>query len=294
MEDILCANEENVSYPVHTKKHFVPQDKVYLNTYSVKNQPVCCTGWQYKSEDDSCKPLCSTGCSGGHCVAPDICKCDPPAYLDEEHRNACIIPTCEPPCINAVCYINNTCKCNEGFVQHNTTHCYQCDPGYTIDDTFNCVPICDSQCVNGKCIGPNICACASGYILKDTFTCSPVCESACVNSECTAPNLCTCLEGYTSVNGSCEPVCSACDGGQCVGPEVCVCEPGYTNSTRGCVPVCDETCVNGFCSAPNLCTCNEGYVANDDGDRCVKDCEEGCEGGCDEDGKCLDCSIPFR
>ncbi|XP_014370425.2 multiple epidermal growth factor-like domains protein 10 [Papilio machaon] len=258
-----------------------------------KNQAVCCKGWGYQSEDDSCAPLCSTGCLGGRCVAPDRCHCDAPARLDPVHGNVCLLPVCDPPCRNAHCVDNNTCECDATYVRHNATHCYRCDPGYAVDENFTCSPICDRPCANGQCIGPNICGCPTGYTLKDTFTCEPVCENTCINSVCTAPNVCTCLEGYTEVNSTCIPQCDSCDHGQCVGPNVCVCDAGYTNGTSGCVPACDQTCVNGVCSAPNVCSCMEGYVKDDDF-RCVTPCPKECPGGCDDDGTCLDCSVPFR
>lgn len=181
-----------------------------------------------------------------------------------------------------------------GFDQHNSTHCYHCDPGYGIDEDFNCSPICKQPCVSGKCIGPNICGCSSGFRLKDPFTCEPVCDKPCVNSLCTSPNVCSCFNGYIEVNDSCVPYCDSCANGRCVEPNVCDCDDGYGQVNGSCVPACDKVCVNGFCSAPNLCTCEEGYLMDDSGHKCHKPCDEKCPDACDEHGKCIDCSIPLR
>ncbi|CAH0407205.1 unnamed protein product [Chilo suppressalis] len=245
---------------------------------------MCCSGWQYQSQQDTCVPLCSTGCHGGRCVAPERCQCDPPLLLDPEHPNTCFTPTCESSCFNADCTSNNTCTCHENFQTYNQTHCYRCDQGFEIDSNFKCVPKCDNPCVNGTCDAPNTCSCSSGYRLGDNFTCVPVCDS-CVNGKCVAPNSCVCLEGFVAINDThCEPDCEDCVNGVCSSPGVCECNEGYTKDNGVCEAVCNNSCVNSICSEPNVCTCYEGYQRNETYPNVCFKLDDNCNGTCNLQG----------
>ncbi|CAK1545829.1 unnamed protein product [Leptosia nina] len=237
-----------------------------------RTQTVCCAGWQYRSEDDTCIPQCSTGCNGGICTAPDTCVCESPAVV-HPNNNTCIIPECNPPCINSHC-VNNSCICNPNYEQFNTTHCYQCNPGYIIDANFTCIKC---QCMHGTCIN-NTCVCNEGYALKGNI-CEAVCSNC--NGECIGPDICQCLNGYANIGGRCVPICG-CE--KCIAPNVCDCPGGYRDSNGTCAPICDRGCVNGYCSAPNLCSCNEGFLK--DGQGVCRECSETCS--CGADGECLD------
>ncbi|XP_045522048.1 tenascin-like isoform X1 [Pieris brassicae] len=273
-----------------------------LETYVAwRTQTVCCSGWQY-NENDSCAPLCSTGCNGGRCTAPDTCTCDPPAVTHPEHKYTCIRPQCNPPCVNGQC-INDTCVCQDNYEKLNGTHCYHCEPGLTLAANFTCVKC---QCDNGSCVD-NTCVCDTGYVLKDNL-CEPICESC--NGRCIRPNVCQCNNGYTYVNGKCEPICNNCNGicvranvcqcfdgyinvggkceplcscDKCLAPNVCNCSEGYRSANGTCVPICIE-CVNGYCSAPDVCSCNEGFMKNSDG--VCQACSEVCT--CNANGECLE------
>ncbi|XP_053603540.1 multiple epidermal growth factor-like domains protein 10 [Plodia interpunctella] len=254
------------------------------------NQTVCCEGWVYSGEEDTCTPQC-TGCLGGRCTAPNVCHCDPPSYLDPEQKN-CITPTCSPPCVNAECGQNNTCHCKTDFNPFNATHCFKCEDGYNITSNFECVPICAKKCVNGNCTAPNKCSCLPGFSnkTKDESTCEPVC-SKCINSKCTGPDTCSCLDGYSKVNTSyCAPKCEKCDG-VCIKPNVCQCREGYSKVKGVCTPTCNETCVNSVCTGPNLCSCFDGYMKRDNSSVCYKSCNK-CNSTC-RDGACIekDCSF---
>lgn len=270
--------------------HFIPTKNwsafvfLKLQVYWVStNQTVCCEGWVYKSDEDICTPQCSTGCISGRCIAPNVCHCDPPAYLDPDHPNACITPECDPPCVNSNCVSNNTCQCKPNFNVFNTTHCFQCESGYTIDSNFNCAPICSKKCVNGDCTAPNVCTCLPGYVNKSEG-CELVC-SKCVNAKCTGPDTCTCLKGYTKKNSTyCVPKCEECDG-VCIAPNICKCHEGYTMVDGKCAPVCNTSCVNAMCTDPDICTCFDGYIKKEP-HVCYKPCNESCNGTCNKLGEC--------
>ncbi|XP_028166181.1 multiple epidermal growth factor-like domains protein 11 [Ostrinia furnacalis] len=250
----------------------------------VHDRLICCSGFQYQAESDDCAPLCTTGCLGGRCVAPDVCQCDPPAYLEPGHQNTCVHPVCDPPCLNADCTSNNTCTCHQNFQPFNSTHCHNCGPGYSVAPNLTCNPICDPEC-DGECTGPNVCSCSPGYIAVG-HKCEPVCDPVCVNSKCVAPNSCSCFDGYSAVNRSyCAPVCERCDT-KCTAPNVCECFEGYEHIDGTCRPICNSSCENGYCSGPNECSCNEGYKKNETTGVCSKPCEKYCPGTCTVHGEC--------
>ncbi|XP_059056829.1 von Willebrand factor D and EGF domain-containing protein-like [Achroia grisella] len=243
----------------------IPKRVTYLATVL---RTVCCNGWEYLSDKDLCIPQCSTGCLGGRCTAPNVCVCDPPMYLDPEHRNNCIKPTCDPPCVNAECTFNNTCNCLKNFTSFNATHCLHCESGYSIDTTFKCKPQCTKGCENGTCTAPDVCTCLPGFSKQEVNQdCKPVCEK-CVNASCTGPNVCSCWEGYNQINDThCSPKCDDCDG-ICVGPNICECSVGYKKINDSCTPICNETCQNAVCTAPNVCSCFDGYLKKKDKTHC--------------------------
>lgn len=159
----------------------------------MQKQTICCEGWQYGSETDTCSPQCNTGCRGGICIKPDQCYCEPPAILDPVQKNACITPTCDPPCQNGECISNNICSCNEGYENINGS----------------CQPKCDS-CINGECKAPFKCECFEGFT-KNDGKCEPVCLG-CEFGNCTAPNNCVCIDGYKRTNDVCCPEnCTLCN-----------------------------------------------------------------------------------
>lgn len=190
-------------------------------------------------DKDICSPICRTGCNRGRCIAPETCHCDPPSILDPSHTNTCIQKKCDLPCVNADC-VDDICRCHKDFTKYNTTHCLKCDSGYSLNDEFDCLPICNNPCINGKCTAPDTCTCLDGYI-QNNLACDPICN--CINAKCVAPYKCACFEGYIHANDSaCVPKCD-CDG-ECVEPNVCKSKSSNVNAT--CMPNC-EICDRGVC-----------------------------------------------
>lgn len=74
----------------------------------------CSPGWT----GDTCSvPVCSSGCNGGTCTAPNTCDCTGTGFTGA----TCSVPVCAPSCAN-----NGTCAVN------STTGAHQCDcaPGW--------------------------------------------------------------------------------------------------------------------------------------------------------------------
>lgn len=248
----------------------------HFQKYTVTTtQLACCNGWEYS--EDKCVPLCTTGCAGGSCVAPERCQCDPPAYLDQD-KNTCITPKCELPCVNAACQ-NNTCECLDGFVKLNSTHCQpKCEKGFRNDEAdLSCKPHC-KQCANGNCTGPDTCVCLEGYEKDTNGTCVAICEPPCGNGSCVGVDICQCDDGYYFDNETkkCDPKCVGCSG-DCVAPNTCQCHEGFEEVNGTCQPVCDP-CVNGTCVGPGVCVCGQGLVLRDG--MCVEGCAGVCNGTC--------------
>ncbi|KAF9415830.1 hypothetical protein HW555_006657 [Spodoptera exigua] len=57
--------------------------------------------------------------------------------------------------------------------------------------------LCSIPCVNGTCVGRDVCACNTGYvpIAGDTSRCEPYC-SGCTNGACVSPYVCQCHPGF--------------------------------------------------------------------------------------------------
>ncbi|XP_069358419.1 multiple epidermal growth factor-like domains protein 10 [Maniola hyperantus] len=228
-----------------------------------QNDTLCCKGWTYSSDLDACSPLCSRGCMGGRCTAPDVCQCEPPATLDPETKNACYLPKCDPPCNNGACLTNNTCTCLHGYEKVNNT----------------CQPKCE-ECQNGRCISPNICECNEGYIKEDNKCNIRKCEPPCNNGLCTENNTCTCVHGYEKVKNTCQPTCDFCRNGRCTGHNVCECYPDYIKYDGVCKPLC----INDLSLTRSMCKCGGDY--QNDNSSCFEACREECL-VCDPEGQCI-------
>ncbi|CAH1646926.1 unnamed protein product [Spodoptera littoralis] len=57
--------------------------------------------------------------------------------------------------------------------------------------------LCSIPCVNGTCVGRDVCSCNTGYvpIAGDTSRCEPYC-SGCTNGVCVSPYMCQCHPGF--------------------------------------------------------------------------------------------------
>lgn len=107
------------------------------------------------------------------------------------------------------------------------------NPSYNWDsENAECVPVCDGECPNGKCIAPEKCECNDGFVHHPTESiCTPNCSEPCVNGDCVATNKCECDLGHQFANGSqsiCEPICEmSCKNAKCIEPNVCACTNGF-------------------------------------------------------------------
>ncbi|EGI62311.1 von Willebrand factor D and EGF domain-containing protein [Acromyrmex echinatior] len=287
----------------------------------------CCDGFERKLFWDAsnmkiyakCEPFCRPPCGNGTCTKPNLCICNYGyifTYSETSKSDVSCVPVCTPPCVHGKCVLPDTCMCDSGYKSTNDhyicepicnvpcptgSYCYKpdqclCLNGYKnisndVKLTNMCEPICERECVHGKCIAPNICTCDDGYEpdTHDLFACKPTCEYGCLYGECTAPNVCTCNEGYSlNTSSVCEPICSeACVMGTCVAPESCSCFVGYglENSNYICEPVCEKACLNGRCTAPGTCMCNEGFqLSGDETEEHI--CKPYCETSCEPFGVC--------
>ncbi|XP_022919424.2 fibrillin-1-like [Onthophagus taurus] len=147
-----------------------------------------------------------------------------------------------------------------------------CDIGYILKSN-NCVPHCETPCINSYCSGPNICTCKENFIpdAKLENKCVPKCEMECVeNAKCIDGKMCVCLEGYEQTTNpfrcnkpeklaSCTRKCA---NGVCVEANTCQCNPGYVKDPKddsSCLPSsCDVDCINGKC----VCRCDKNFEFN--------------------------------
>lgn len=172
----------------------------------------------------------------------------------------------------------------------------ECCTGYqpahnSTTENLTCEPICEPQCQNSTCIGPNNCFCKRGHV-KDAnhpSVCRPLCQS-CVNSACHGSEVCECFPGFEKdgrLRHVCHPVCSPpCVNGTCEVSGVCRCLEHHVrehNSTNVCKPTCKDHCVFGVCTGVDVCTCFSGYKKNGARENL---CEPVCSPEC-ENGKCV-------
>lgn len=263
------------------------------------NECQCNEGFKKGGYFNSCQPVCNN-CTNGVCVAPDQCMCGMGYRLI---NNTCT-PQCYGKCPESKCVRPGFCECGEGFkwsyfaerciaqcvvtpckaneqcMSFTTGKC-ECKPGYKRNmNTLECEPICDQECVNGYCSGPNACSCNNNFTHRNETYCEPKCDPICPrNSVCLTDGTCECNTGYTKLSGICLRLCK-CVNGRCGESEnECLCRPGYLlnpqNSTE-CLTKCQlDGCENGYCSLGGLrCTCHLHYHKDNSTGKCVK-CEEG-------------------
>lgn len=159
-----------------------------------------------------CVPECTNGCINSICIRPEICHCNKGYSMDS---NGFCRPVCDAECErkNGYCPEPNVCTCRFGYtkiINGSSFTCQsKCNSGYrNVEKTLYdekvlvCEPICENDCVNGKCIMPGSCVCNIGFVYdKTNQTCKPHCEVPCgPNGECTSPNTCTCFKGYFAVS----------------------------------------------------------------------------------------------
>ncbi|KAJ8682436.1 hypothetical protein QAD02_018228 [Eretmocerus hayati] len=142
---------------------------------------------------------------------------------------------------------------------------------------------CEVPCLNGQCIGPNVCLCNPGYgpDMNNPYSsqCVPMCSDGCFNGSHTSwHKRPACCSNHTEFGDDlCIPKCEKSCGskGICAEPDICKCDSGYeyNHSLEDCEPVCSDECVNGVCTSPNECTCHNGYHMQPNGYHCTPTCE---------------------
>ncbi|XP_063726188.1 multiple epidermal growth factor-like domains protein 11 [Symsagittifera roscoffensis] len=234
----------------------------------------CCSGYQ-ETSNRRCRPVCSSGCENGDCIAPDNCRCH------DGFRGISCDSSCQPGSFGPSCA--NSCSCENGA---------DCDP---IDGSCTCAAgyighRCEQECDEWKhgldCVQDCVC-------LKNQ---TQFCENT--NGRCTCKSgyqgaLCDslCPEGLTGVG--CEQVCPCQNDAICLPEEQgCQCTPGFSGEV--CADPCEEDswgadctenclCFNGGdCNPKNgTCTCSPGFF----GINCQRECDLGfwgdrCSGNC--------------
>ncbi|KAG5320833.1 VWDE protein, partial [Pseudoatta argentina] len=254
-----------------------------------------------------CKPKCYT-CIFGTCTASGTCTCDH-GYTKV---NASCEPICEPNCGTGICTRPGLCTCDFGYVFDETNR--MCKPYCSIPCGLNkecltfCMPICNFECINGKCTAPNVCTCDRNFYPRwidnqpplpdnshelricDHLPGPPCNESSCgVKGTCHESGICICNDGYVrDTNGDCVPFCAPmCSNGTCTAPNRCECHDGFASRNESfCEPICEKGCKNGDCIGPNECICHDDFISNLNhhlGPECIPECTRNCS----ERGNCV-------
>ncbi|XP_058816140.1 tenascin-like [Topomyia yanbarensis] len=288
------------------------------------NSCTCLPGFNYTDINSlfECLPVCDDDCENGVCVAPNTCECNPGFVKDDD---ACVDPivVCQARCVNGICNGDAKCVCNHGYTMNMIGLCEKtcpdgcvhgecvggeclCNEYYRLTETNSsvCEPICDdgdddeyeNGCLNGRCIEPNVCQCDDGYDFVDgsRMRCQSVEELRLEKERQLKEKLCL----------------SDCSNGVCE-QGYCQCSMGYVNpkaQNHRCVPACEPECQNASCVLRNRCECDLGYeFYNHSSTVCIHEedirrfktqqnqehCEENCQNGNCEEGKCF-CIVGFR
>ncbi|KAL7043382.1 hypothetical protein ACKWTF_001485 [Chironomus riparius] len=201
------------------------------------NNCECNEGYE-KNSNGTCMPQCVPACINGNCVKPNLCQCHEnfKKYLiPNECFEANVIKDlrdCRRTCTNGSCNKNATCICNYGYEMYNG----------------KCSKICHKNCINGKCLEDQ-CVCPPDYKLSiETSTCMPICSFEdghdCINGDCIGPNICECYPGYKFLdnrNCTCVAMCDPpCMNGVCT-TDGCIChENFYMIADNECIKNCSE------------------------------------------------------
>ncbi|CAD7086470.1 unnamed protein product [Hermetia illucens] len=159
-------------------------------------------------------------------------------------------------------------------------------------------PICDPECIHGKCVAPDHCMCDPGFEPRKVK--EPPAHST--SSDSNRPWECQRTTSNDTVNhrGAFEEtqkkewsenttLCTPpCTNSICQKDLNCECFDGYIfaeYSVSDCVPWCEPECINGLCSGPDQCDCYKGYRKNVSNSRPFE-CEPVCEPAC-INGTCI-------
>ncbi|XP_011498130.1 PREDICTED: multiple epidermal growth factor-like domains protein 10 [Ceratosolen solmsi marchali] len=188
----------------------------------------CDPGYEFKIDKNLCEPTCTEACIMGNCTSPDTCTCVDNYRLKKGSKFECE-PICKDECTHGHCVAPNECLCDDGYAKKNITdnnskcvincecdnghcsdvesHCQSCLEGYSLFSTnysTTCRPHCEGDCINGRCIEPELCICDESYILSNdtqgNTICIPLCSKECLHGACLREKgICDCLEGWSGV-----------------------------------------------------------------------------------------------
>ncbi|XP_014734199.1 PREDICTED: von Willebrand factor C and EGF domain-containing protein [Sturnus vulgaris] len=238
----------------------------------------CCPGWMLSPGSGKCTlPLCSFGCGGGSCIAPNLCICP-----DGEQGITCPEPL--GTCGEYGCDLS----CNHGGCQEVAR---VCPVGFSMAETANgirCTDIdeCQSAACEGTCVnteGGFACECGAGRELsadrrscRDMDECQATpCQHRCENS--VGSYRCSCRPGYhlhgnrhscidvdecrrSGTRRSCQHSCH-----NIPGSFRCSCRPGYRLSADrvSCEGIPREPGAHWTEPGCQSCTCQGGQILCD-------------------------------
>ena len=158
-----------------------------------------------------------------------------------------------------------------------------CGQGFFLNTQSVC-QACSSFCLVCNALGCT--QCQPGYSLSQSFTCLPNCISPCATCSANNNAACTsCLAGYTfnPSSSACNPV-TTCTGG-CT-----VCPLNYILNNQQCVQCGNTKCARCSQNSLNSCTaCYDGSYLNQG--QCVA-CPTGCT-TCSNSQNCISCASGY-
>lgn len=203
-------------------------------------------------------------------------------YYDEYISNVCMDGF----------YRNSKGECEKCYLEGCTnscissSKCFECDPGYYIDNNFHCHKCSDSLCED--CSNGEECQqCKKGSYLDQNSQCHSCnienCDYCLDSSKCEI-----CEDGYyidfAHYCTKCDdPNCRICDQYSCS-----ECKDGYFFNGYGCEQKClIENCVDCSITPRECLECKEKYFLNVD--ESCQPCPEGCQ-VCRDSKTCIECA----
>ena len=119
---------------------------------------------------------------------------------------------------------------------------YSCALAYITVNLVKSTAICQSGCLHGNCISPEICTCDAGWT-------GDACNTGKAYTENMLITICQCARhANVVVNCSHAAICeNGCVYGACIGPENCNCQTGWTgvtcNTGNVMMQICSILCI---------------------------------------------------
>lgn len=142
-----------------------------------------------------------------------------------------------------------------------------CEGYFRNNNESRCLPVCNSKCLNGKCIAPETCECREGFGGPSCDISKIYLEESVFSSKIYV--ILGCKSGYWGV--TCSNKCSCQNGGKCdLYDGTCFCKKGWTGKFcnekcryntfgQNCTEKCK--CINGDCDpVSGECYCSSGWT----------------------------------